>query len=434
MNSHITIFQAWFSSFHLPILLIVGFAIIVGFYSGKTTNLIRLPSIIGYMLIGLILGPSFVNLISHEVQHNLSFITEVALGFVALSIGLELSLISLKRQGMGIVSIIFIESFAAFIITTVGLYILTKDVPLSLIFGSFAPASAPAGTVAIIKEYKAKGSLTKALYAVVGFDDGLAIIIFGFVAAIVRMLLVNQTSANDFHLIHAMLEPLQEIILSFAIGSAIAVLLILLIRKINNKEELLILTVGFILFANGLCTIFHMSLILTNMIIGLIIVNTQPRELVHKIGDILSSVMPLFFILFFALAGANLHISALPSLGMIGIVYILCRTAGLVGGASLGATIGKVEPKIKKYIGMGILSQAGVAIGLALIVKQEFQGLGRVVEIVNSVQIHTGDMIGTVAITTVTATCIFFEIVGPILTKIGLTKAGEITNKKILAS
>ncbi len=422
-----TIIQNFLSHHHTPVLFLLGTVIILGFYFGKSTKLFKLPSIIGYMILGVILGPSLFDLIDHEMQSNLSFITEIALGFVALSIGLELSWRSLKKQGMGIISIIFAESFIAFGVTAIGIYLLTKDICISLIFASFAPASAPAGTVAIIKEYKAKGSLTKALYAVVGFDDGLAIIIFGFSAAIVKMLLNQETpGVESLSFIQSMIPPIKEVVLSLVIGGITAVIISLLTRKIKSKSELLILVVGFILFSNGLCTIFHLSLILTNMVIGLIIVNTQRHELVHKMHEVLSDVMPLFFILFFALAGANLHVSALPSLGALGLVYILCRSVGLIGGARIGGIIGNVEPKIKKYVGLGILSQAGVAIGLALIVKQEFAGLGKVVEIVNGVPIHSGDRIGTIGITTITATCIFFEIIGPILTKVALTKAGEI--------
>ena len=421
-----------FEHAHLPVLLIAGTVIIVSFYSGKSTKFIRLPSIIGYMMIGLVLGPSFINLLNHEVQKEFSFITEIALGFVALSIGLELNLSSLKKLGSGIISIIFMESFSAFILVGAGLYIFTQDLPLSLIFASFAPASAPAGTVAVIKEYKAKGNLTKALYAVVGFDDGLAIIIFGFTAAVVRMLLVNETGGGEFSIMHAMWEPLKETFLSLIVGGVMAVLISLLIRKIKSNSELLIAIVGFILITNGLCSVMHLSLILTNMVIGLVIVNTQRHELAHRIGELLSEVMPLFFVLFFALAGSNLHVSALPSLGVIGVVYIICRSLGLIGGAALGGKIGNVDKNVKKYVGLGILSQAGVAIGLALIVKQEFQGIGKVVEVVNGVEVHTGDVIGTIGITTITATCIFFEVIGPILTKVALTKAGEIEQEPVL--
>ncbi|MBA7484573.1 hypothetical protein ES707_20101 [subsurface metagenome] len=155
------------------------------------------------------------------------------------------------------------------------------------------------------------------------------------------------------------------------------------------------------------------------MILGLVVVNTQPRRLIQKIRYELTEVMPLLFILFFILAGSNLHLTALPALGLTGLVYMLCRSAGLIGGAWFGALIGRAEKKIRKYLGMGILSQAGVAIGLALIVKQEFSQINA-----------AGAAIGFKVITTVTATSILFEIIGPILTKIGLEKAGEIKSAK----
>ena len=141
--------------------------------------------------------------------------------------------------------------------------------------------------------------------------------------------------------------------------------------------------------------------------------------------------MPLFFVLFFSLAGAHLYIAALPELGYLGAAYILCRSVGLVGGARLGAQIGNLEEKVKKYLGLGILSQAGVAIGLALIVKQECQGLGKMVEF-GGERVTEGDAIGAAVITTVTATCIVFEIVGPILTRYALSRAGEIGKAQVI--
>jgi len=172
----------------------------------------------------------------------------------------------------------------------------------------------------------------------------------------------------------------------------------------------------------GLSEMWHLSLILTNMVIGFVLVNTRREALVHKVTAPLLDVMPLTFVLFFCLAGSHLQISALPALGSLGLVYIIGRTVGLMGGARIGATFGKVEEKIKKYVGMGILSQAGVAIGLALIVGKEFAGLGTI----GPDGVSHGTEIGVKVITTITATCIFFEVIGPILAKIALEKAGEL--------
>lgn len=411
----INIIQNFTQSLAFPPLLIIGMMMGIGLYAGKAANLIKLPSIIGFMLIGLLLGPSFLNFLSEDLQQNLSFVTDIALGFVAVSIGLELSLQSLKKQGPGIILVIFTESFAAFSLVAGAVYLLTRDLPMALLFGAIAPASAPAGTVAIIKEYKASGSLTRALYAVVGFDDGLGIIIFGFAAAAARGLLSAEIGSEHIELVPMLLAPLKEIGFSLLIGAASAVVFSLLARKLKNPRDILIMIFSFVLLNSGLCHLAHSSIILTNMLMGTIIINTQPKDLTEKLHHELSEFMPLLFILFFILAGSSLHISALPALGLTGVVYILTRTAGLMGGAWIGATLGKLEDKIKKYLGMGILSQAGVAIGLSLIVKKELSSIG-----------DHGALIGTSLITTVTATCIFFEIIGPILTRIGLKKAGEI--------
>ena len=396
-------------------LLAVGIMVAAGFYAGKSMKFLKLPSIIGYMLIGVILGPSLFDIINEEFQHNISFISDVALSFVAVSIGIELSFSALKKQGKGIIYVIFTESFMAFLLVTALLYTLTKDIALALIFGAIAPASAPAGTVAIIQEYKAKGPLTKALFSVVGFDDGLGIIIFGFASAFAKSFLAQETGAESGGLMALLATPLKEVVLSMLIGLLVGFIFCLLARKLKKGRDIFILIFGVILISAGLANMLHLSIILTNMIVGIFIVNTQSHKLVEQIHNELSEFMPLLFVMFFVLAGANLHVSALPSLGVLGIVYILGRTAGLMSGASIGSILGRLPENIKKYLGMGILSQAGVAIGLALIVKNEFSELSA----------H-GAQIGSTVITTVTATCIFFEIIGPILTKIGLEKAGEI--------
>ncbi len=169
--------------------LVVGVMTFAGFYAGKFVKVLRLPSIIGFMFLGVLLGPSFASVLDHQLFAKMSFVSDIALGFVALSIGLELQISSLRQLGRGIAAIIFAESLAAFILVFAGIYLFTGNLPLALIFGAIAPASAPAGTVAVIREYNARGPLTKALFAVVGFDDGLGIIIFGFASAASKSIL-----------------------------------------------------------------------------------------------------------------------------------------------------------------------------------------------------------------------------------------------------
>lgn len=401
---------------NISILLIVGAMILVAFYGGKASKLVKLPSIIGYMIVGVLIGPSLINVLNTPTQDKLSFLTDIALGFVALSIGLELNFKSLQRLGKGIITVIFSESLMAFLLVTLGTYFLTKNLPLALILGAIAPASAPAGTVAVIQEYKAKGPLTDTLYAVVGFDDGLGIIIFGFASAIAQSMLKTDTQTSTLMLL---VEPLIEILSAIGIGILAGLLFIALSKTLKSKTEKLIFIFGLTLSVTGICNMLDLSLILTNMVYGIIIVNTQTSKMISDIKSQLENIMPLIFVIFFTLAGANLHISAIPSLGVIGLIYILCRSIGLISGASLGATLSKMDSNIKKYLGLGIISQAGVAIGLALNVKNSFLSLG-----------ENGLYIGTTVITMVTATSIFFEFIGPPLTKIGLSKAGEINIHK----
>jgi Kef-type K+ transport system membrane component KefB len=429
-------FQSAQAIFQEQALLLLGLATIIAFHFGGLARRVNLPSIIGFMLLGVLLGPSVLRLFGEGNLHALSFITEIALGFVAFAIGAELSLRSLRQLGRGIVSVILVESFAAFFLVMLTVYALTRSWPMALLFGAVAPASAPAGTVAVIQEYKAKGSLTQTLYAVVGFDDGLAILIFGFAAALARTLLLSnlgvETGADG--LFAAMLDPAFEILGSVLVGVVLGFTLCQLVRNLEQSRDMLIMLFGTILMAAGICIEFHLSLILTNMVIGFVLVNTRHPSLVTKVCAPLKDVMPLLFVLFFCLAGAHLDLSKLPALGLIGVGYVLARSAGLIGGARLGASLGHVEEKIKKYVGLGILSQAGVAIGLSLIVQRDFIKLAQKPEVADALTRLASAQpllcdpiaIGTALITTVTATCIIFEIVGPILTKYALRKAGEI--------
>jgi Kef-type K+ transport system membrane component KefB len=407
--------QSFFQAIPVPVLLVVGFLTLAGFYLGKSMRFLRLPSIIGFMLVGVLAGPSVLGVLGEELKSSVNFITEIALGFVALSIGLELSLSSLKQQGSGIILIIVGESFLAFAAVTAAVFLLTRNIALALIFGSLAPASAPAGTVAVIQEFKARGKLTNALYAVVGFDDGVAIIIFGFAFAIARSMLLHQHGAASEPLWRLVVTPLLEIGLSLLVGAVVAFLYRLLVRRLSQRRDLFILTFAAVLITVGIAEVLHLSPILTNLVVGIAVVNTQSPATTGKIKEVLTEVMPLLFVLFFVLAGANLHLALLPALGALGAVYLAARSAGKIGGAWISAKVSRAEPRIRKYLGIGILSQAGVAIGLALVVKQTLTPLG-----------VWGAELGALIITTITATSIIFEIVGPILCKVGLQQSGEI--------
>ena len=400
----------------IPILLLVGGLIILGFAFGQLAQKMFLPSILGSMIFGALCGVSLLNILSADILKTLSFLNEITLGFVAISIGLELNIGSLKSLGRSIIYIIFSESFVAFLFVFAAIYYLTGDMAMSLIFGALAPASAPAGTVAVIQETKARGPLTRALYAVVGFDDGLAIIIFAFASAFARNILTSEISGKVISIGTLVYAPFREIIVSIIVGVIAGRILASIIRRVKEPADILSVVTAFVLMVCGIASLVHGSLILANMTAGFVVTNFRRRSEVERVARQMVLITPLLFIMFFALAGAKLELSALSTLGVLGIVYILARASGLIIGARFGAVIGKAEDNIRKYLGLGILSQAGVAIGLALIVSHDFHIIGSQ---------HANEIAATV-ITTVTATSIVFEIIGPILTKYALGKAGEI--------
>jgi len=271
------------SVFELSTFTMLSIAVILGFYAAYAIRWIRLPSIVAYMAMGIILGPSLLRLFDDESLARFSFITEMALGFVAFTIGAELNMASLKRQGIGIVYIILSESFAAFVVVTIAVYALTRDLPMALVFGSMAPASAPAGTVAVIQEYQAKGSLTKALYAVVGFDDGLAIIIFAFAVAIAKSLLMSDVMGAETSILPALLGSAGEVAVSIVVGGVIGFVFCQLVRRIESPPDVLVVLFAAVFAAIGLSLQWHLSLILTNMAVGFVLADGRHAFSVHTI-------------------------------------------------------------------------------------------------------------------------------------------------------
>lgn len=422
----------WFENITVPILFTLGVMFLVPIALSQLTKLLGLPNIIAYLVAGILLGPSVLNFINETTLGNMEFITHMVLGFVAFKIGLEMNIKEILAHGKGILITVLSESFLAAIMVSLFLYLFTGDLALALIFGALAPASAPAGTIAVIDETKSKGSLTQTLYSIVGIDDGLAIIIFGLISPIAIFLISHSGGnvAQDNSFWTSLIEPFREIGLSILLGGATAVLLIWLTRFKSFREELMLLSFGAVILIIGVCQLVNLSEILSGMVFGLVIGNYPKLEKLYtkleKLKDFEEEkvvfIIPLFYLLFFTLAGANLHLKSVPALGLIGLVYVVGRIVGKGAGAFIGASLGRMELKIRKYLGFGLLSQAGVAIGLALVVKNRFQGLG---PIIDDAGLTMGDNIGNIVFTTITATSVIFEIIGPILAKYALKKSGE---------
>jgi Kef-type K+ transport system membrane component KefB len=391
-------------------LFYVALALLVGFLLGKAVGKVKLPSVLGYLIAGVIFGPSLLGVFKDDLLEQFHFFPALALSIVAFAIGSEMKIKTLRQLGSGIAIITLLESFGAFIVVAAGVYFLTGKLYLALILGALAPASAPAGTIAVLQEYKAKGRLTNALYAVVGLDDGLAIMIFAVAAALAEILFTGQkVSATAL-----IAEPVIEIVGSIVLGCAMGAATGFFSRKLFAHESILSVSFGAVLLCAGLAQYFHLSLILANLALGMTYVNLFPISNRKAYQAIQSISMPVYIIFFF-LAGANLHINLLPSMGLLGLVYVLCRIIGLVGGSFIGATISHQGKIIRNYLGLGILSQAGVAIGLAMLAAGQFKAFGQ-----------QGNEVAVLVLNTICATTIFFEIIGPIGTRIAISKAGEI--------
>jgi Kef-type K+ transport system membrane component KefB len=386
-------------------ILLAGIAIGLGFLIGKGTHLMKITGVVGYIATGIILGPDVLGVI-HLSSVEIETMTNVALGFVAFIIGGELTFSILRKMGKSIIPIIIGESFGAFFIVFFGVYLLTNNVPLSIIFAAMAPASAPAGTVAVIQEYKAKGKLTNAILAVVGFDDGLAILIYAFSIAIAGVILSGVFSVSNI-----LFVPIMDIGVAVLIGGAIGVVFAFIFKRLIEREEIIALSLTAIFITAGLSVLFDVSLILACMTMGIVIVNFYPQDNKPVFEHIKSVSLPVY-ILFFVIAGVNLHLGLLVSIGAIGLVYVICRTLGLVGGSYISALASKADPVIRNNLGFGILSQAGVAIGLSLIASNKLTELGH-------------PEIGSIVITTVAATTVVFEVIGPLSARLAITRSGE---------
>lgn len=416
---------SWFNEMSFPILFLAGIMILFPLFFSYASKKLRLPNVVGYMIAGVLLGPAVLNFLDSKTLGDLEFITHMALGFVAFKIGLEIDFKKIKAHGRGVMLTVFSESLLAVFIVAVFIYLLTGNLALSLILGALAPASAPAGTIAVIDETKSKGKLTNKLYSVVGIDDATAIIIFGIMSPVAIFLLSysgNGIAINESFVV-SLLDPFLDIGLSVLTGGIMAFIFIGLnyIKKFRNNPMPLMF--GTVVLVLGISNLMNLSEILTCMIFGLVVGSHKHSE---KLKDLeeeeIGFILPLFYLLFFTIAGANLHIKSLPNVGLIGLLYIVGRITGKGIGAYLGTRIAGFEIKIQKYLGFGILSQAGVAIGLALIVKNQFQGVG---PIIKETGITMGDHIGNVVFTTITATSVIFEIIGPIAAKYALRKSGE---------
>jgi len=386
----------------------LGIVLLAGIFFARFINKLGFPAVTAYLVLGILIGPSVFNLAPKELLNASGLISNIVLGMIAFGIGQNFSIDNFRRLGKSILWISVLEACGAWIfVTSAFLIILRQPFYISLLFGAIASATAPAATVMVIREYRAKGSFTNTLLGVVAIDDAWCLMIFAISLAISKAIYNHLTS--PLFLLKVVLNSIFSISGAFILGLILAFTLSHLSKYIRSSTELLIYTLGFILFSIGVALSLHLSVLLSCMFLGMALVNIHLAS--FKFFDAMRTIDSPLFLLFFVLAGANLEISLLQKLGLWGLVYIIFRVLGKVIGANWGAKISKSSDVIKKYLGFGLIPQAGVALGCALIAKGDFPNIGNIL------------------FTTIVATTVIYELIGPFCTKYALHKAGEIVTR-----
>lgn len=398
----------------LDLLLKISIVIFTGIIGGRIANRFGLPSVSGYIIGGLLIGPSFFNILQSGEAQNFNIINEVALAFIAFSIGSEFLMKDIKKQGKDILIITVGEVIGALLLVFIVTYILLGQAfEFSLVIASMSAATAPAGILMVIRELKARGPLVNTILPVVAIDDALGIIAFSICLSIAKI--TSGTAAvTIFELIWA---PLREIIGSLIIGGVLGVGLSYFANRSKDRDELLCLVIGFVLIGTGLANQFGFSALLACMMMGGVLINLMQNS--TKVFHLVNEFTPPINLLFFTFAGAGLDLSILSQVGILGIAYILARAGGKIIGATIGAKAVDSEPQVSKYLGMSLLTQGGISIGLSMIVARELPQFAESI------------------ITIILFSVLVYEIMGPILAKIAITKAGEVngavnkTSKKV---
>jgi Kef-type K+ transport system membrane component KefB len=389
----------------------IGLALLFGWAAGLLCRKIKVPMVVGYLIVGIILGQSLLGVFNSKNMTGLYFITYIGLACIGFDIGGELAFHKMRKLGKPIIWISILETVGASVLVTLAVYLYTRKLYIALIFGALASATAPAATVDVLREYQASGPLTTTTFAVVGIDDAYAVMLYAFASFLAKVFISNK----HVNVAEAILRPIGEILAALGIGLVIGLIFLFLIRNYTAKRGLLVLTWGVILATTGLANWLHLSLILANMALGLTVVNLTKWKR-EDVFELLRSTTPALFVIFFVLVGAQLQASKLVSLGMIGLLYIVFRSVGKISGAYLGGVISDAPKEVRKYLGLCLFSQAGVAIGLSIQTMITFGG-GKYGA--------AGTELGIMAISVIAATSLLFQIIGPPSTRYAVIKAGE---------
>jgi Kef-type K+ transport system membrane component KefB/predicted transcriptional regulator len=398
---------------HLNILLLLGLALFGGTIGGRLFQKIRIPQVVGYITIGIIIGVSGLKVVGHDTIKTLQPFSYFALGLIGFMIGGELKKEVIVKYGKQFIKILMSEGIAAFLVVSTFVGVAGSLLfgnwesawALGLLLGAIASATAPAATSEVLREYKTRGPLTRTVLGIVALDDGLALLLFAIASSIAGSLSGNINNG----VLRTFINPLYEIGGSVAIGILAGFVLSRFLKKYSEEKRLLAFSIGTVLLVSGLALAIHVDMILATMTLGVIVVNFIPRKSISMFKLVEEFASPIF-VLFFVLVGAKLNIRYMtPPIILLGCIYLVGRTGGKAIGANFGARIANAPKSVQKYLPLCLLSQAGVAIGLSILASNYFPG-----------------EIGNTIIIIITATTFILEITGPPFVKVAMAKAGEV--------
>jgi Kef-type K+ transport system membrane component KefB len=382
------------------VLSTVGMMLLLGFVGSRFTKLLRLPSVTAYILVGVVFGPELVGLFPAQVLSHMDFLTDIALSFIAFGVGRYFKISVLRENGKSVFVITLFESLsAAAIVMFVMHSVFSFSLTFSCIMGAIASSTAPASTIMTIRQTNAKGPFVQTLLQVVALDDLVALVAFSVAVA------VGQLSDGEDINTWQIIVPVATNIISIFLGGCLG-LFVSWVFSIKKKHDnrLVILLACFFLNA-AICDVLSVSPLLSCMMLGMAYVNHSGDE---SVFDQVADFSVPFLLLFFVLAGSKLSISSLSNLGGVGVVYFVIRIVGKYAGASIGGLVTRSDSRVTRYLGLGLIPQAGVSIGLA--------ALGA-----RSLSPQMGAMLNTIII----SSSVLYEMVGPACAKLSLSLSGS---------
>jgi len=384
----------------------LGLILLLALGAGHLVKFARIPEVSGYIVAGIILGPSVLGWVSQQNLTALQILSEVALGLILFSVGTVFEVSRFRRVGRQVLLLTLIESVLAAVVVCVGMLVLGQSWKTALLLGAIAVATAPASTLMVVRENDSAGPLTDTLLAIIALNNIYCIIAYSLVGAAIDLVSGLGGPTGLFQALYLSLYPLVwQLIGSVALGFLVGMLLAAWASKVTETGETLILLGGAILLCVGLARVLDLSPLIASMAVGATLVNFTNHG--SPLFDTLARADPPFYAIFFVLAGADLDLGLVGSLGLAGVVYLTGRAGGKLLGARLGAEWLGMAPVVRRFLGLALMAQAGLAVGLVITTQRRFADLAPAVT------------------TIVLASVVVYEIVGPISTRFALVRAGE---------